>query len=404
MRRTVLRLCILSAFAGVGFAGPGVAAEPAALPPLPLGLPPVPIPADNPQTPEKVKLGDKLFNDTRFSSNNTVSCATCHDPKKAFTDRLALSKGVNDLLGTRNAPTVINSAYFTSQFWDGREPSLEQQSLQPIVNPVEMALPDHEPVLKIVRTDPEYQKMFQQVFNKTGEQVTMTEVKQAIAAFERTVISGNSPFDRFQYGGDKNALSPAAQRGLKVYLNQGRCVSCHTIEQTHALFTNNRFHNIGVGFKRVQEDIPGLASAFLEAKAKGMDVDKAVLSNKNSSELGRFAVDDEITSMGGFKTPTLRNVAKTQPYMHDGSLKTLAEVVDWYNNGGKLKETDPSTPYLDGGIRPLNLTDQEKKDLVAFLESLTSPEFEDGGAPAKPVTKTTERGDAKPAARVSQSN
>jgi len=173
----------------------------------PLGLPPVPVPADNPQTPEKIKLGDKLFHDQRFSSTGEVSCATCHEREKAFTDTpLSVSVGINDLTGTRNAPTVINSAYLHSQFWDGREPDLEEQSGQPFINPVEMGLEDYQPILAIVRTDPDYQQQFMTVFGKSGEEISIEEVKKAIASFERTIISGDSPFDRYLYGGDKSAM------------------------------------------------------------------------------------------------------------------------------------------------------------------------------------------------------
>jgi cytochrome c peroxidase len=340
----------------------------------PLGLPPVPIPADNPQTPEKITLGDKLFHDKRFSTTGEVSCATCHDKDKAFTDLLPVSEGINGLKGTRNAPTVINAAYMKSQFWDGREPSLEAQSAQPPVNPVEMGLENYDPILKIVRTDPEYLDQFKKAFGKTGDQITMNEVKQAIAAFERTVIAGDSPFDRYQYGDVNTAMSPAAIRGLEVFRGQGRCVSCHVIEQTQALFTNNRFHNIGVSFVKTagKEEV---VKAFLEAKRKGASVDIEVLTKENTSELGRFAVSEAFQDLGGFKTPTLRNVEKTAPYMHDGSHKTLEDVVKFYNNGGRLEETDPLSPYLDGGIRPLNLSKEQQADLVEFLKALTSPQF-----------------------------
>lgn len=364
MKRQMLAVCLALAGAAVS------AAE------VPLGLPPVPIPEDNPQTPEKVALGDKLFHDQRFSIDGTVSCATCHDRNKGFTDQLKVSKGHSGKLGTRNSPTVINSAYVKPLFWDGREPTLEAQAAQPPINPVEGGLENHEPILKIVRTDPEYAKAFKQVFDKQGKDVSMREVTQAIAAFERTVIAGNSPFDRFQYGGDVNALNEVQKRGLEVYLGQGRCVSCHAIEETHALFTDNRFHSIGIGFTRVQGDIDTLAEAFLDAKAEGVDVDIAVLTNPTTSELGRFAVDDRFVSVQAFKTPTLRNIAATAPYMHDGSLETLEDVVDFYNNGGRVKETDPVSPFLSGGIRPLDLSDQQKKDLVEFMKALTSPEFE----------------------------
>ncbi|HMN44200.1 MAG TPA: cytochrome c peroxidase [Povalibacter sp.] len=342
----------------------------------PLGLPPVPIPSDNPQTPGKIALGDKLFNDKRFSSTGEVSCATCHDPKKAFTDSpLITSEGINKLTGTRNAPTVINSAYFSLFFWDGRSPNMEDQAQHPIVNPVEMGLADHDPVLKIVRTDPEYVAAFAKVFDKRGEQVTMKEVQQAIASFERTIVSGDSPFDQWYYGKRADAISTQAQRGFDVFLNKGRCVSCHTIEQNYALFTDNRFHNIGVGINRIQSDVGTLVPAFLQAKTSIEAVDKAVLTNPKASELGRFAVTDSLDELGAFKTSTLRNVAVTAPFMHDGSLATLRDVVEHYNNGGITRKTDHVNDFLSGGIRPLDLTDDEISDLVAFLETLTSPQF-----------------------------
>lgn len=344
--------------------------------PRPLGLPPVPIPANNPMTPAKIALGDKLFNDKRFSSTGTVACATCHERTKGFTDSpLKTSEGINKLTGTRNAPTVANAAYFTSMFWDGRSVDLEDQAQHPFLNPVEMGLADHEPILAIVRTDPEYKQAFRDVFGKEGDAITRQEVLQAIAAFERTLVFGNSPFDRWHFGNDKAAISEAAARGFTVFLEDGRCVSCHAIENDIALFTDNRFHNIGVGINNIQTDVPRLAGAFLKAKAQGIDVDVVVLTDKRVSELGRFAITDTMDDLGGFKTSTLRNIAVTAPYMHDGSIATLRDVVVHYNNGGVTTEGDRVNDFLSGGIRPLNLTDQQIDDLVAFLETLTSPEF-----------------------------
>ncbi len=346
--------------------------------PPPLGLPPLVVPADNPQTPEKIALGDKLFHDKRFSSTGLVACAQCHDAKKAFTDSpLRVSEGIRKLKGTRNAPTVVNAAYFESQFWDGRSPSLEDQSTHPFLNPVEMGLKDHGPILKIVRSDPEYAKAFASVFGKKGTAITMKEVSAAIAAFERTHLAGNSAFDRYFYGAQPDALNAAQKRGFDLFVNKGRCVSCHVVEQTQALFTDNRFHNVGVGINDIQAEVPALAGAFLKAKATLAEVDKKVLADKHTSELGRFAVDRTLDGLGAFKTPTLRNVAVTPPYMHDGSLATLKDVTVHYNNGGVTKEGNPVNDFLSGGIRPLNLTDAEIDDLVSFLESLTSPQFKD---------------------------
>lgn len=341
----------------------------------PLGLPAAPYPEENPQTADKIALGDKLFNDARFSSTGEVSCATCHAVDKALTDSpLKVSEGINKLTGTRNAPTVVNSVYFETLFWDGRSPSLEDQSLHPFVNPVEMGLKDHQPILDLVRSDPQYVSAFQKVFGKSGEAITMTEVTRAIAAFERTQVTGNSPFDRWYFAGQEDALTPVQKRGFDVFVNQGRCVSCHVIEQTQALFTDNRFHNIGVGINGIQGDVPELAGEFLEAEATASEVDVQVLTDSRTSELGRFAVTRDFDGLGAFKTPTLRNVDVTAPYMHDGSLETLKDVVVHYNNGGVTNEGDPVNDFLSGGIRPLNLTDEQVDDLVAFMEALTSPE------------------------------
>ena len=344
----------------------------------PLGLPLIPIPGDNPQTPEKVELGEVLFNDARFSTTGEISCATCHDPSKAFTDSpLSVSEGIQGLKGTRNAPTVVNAVYFRTQFWDGRSPSLEDQSLHPFVNPVEMGLEDHEPILDIVRTDPDYVEAFKNVFGVSADGITMDHVTKAIAAFERTQVAGDSPFDRWYFGGEAGAMTAEQLRGFDIFVNEGRCVSCHIVEETQALFTDNRFHNIGVGINRVQDDVPELAGEFLHAQVTASEVDIKVLSDPKTSEIGRFALTTTFDDIGAFKTPTLRNGAVTAPYMHDGSIKTLREVIVHYNNGGVTNEGDPVNDFLSGGIRPLNLTDEQIDDLVAFMEALTSPQFAD---------------------------
>ena len=353
----------------------------AAPPGPPLGLPEVPIPADNLQTPEKIALGDKLFHDTRFSTTGEVSCATCHVKEKAFTDSpLSVSEGIHKFTGTRNAPTVVNAAYMESQFWDGRSPSLEDQSKQPFINPVEMGLADHQPIIDIVSKDPEYIRQFEQVFGTKADAITIEEVAKAIAAFERTQISGNSPFDRWRYGGEENALTDQQKRGFSIFVNEGRCVSCHVMEETQAVFTDSRFHNIGVGITAIQDQIPALAQEFLKADATAAEVDIKVLTDARTSELGRFAVARTFDGLGAFKTPTLRNIAVTAPYMHDGSLESLLDVVMHYNNGGVSSVKDRVNDFLSGGIRPLNLTDEQMDDLVAFMESLTSPEYAPKGA------------------------
>jgi len=372
MRRLTFCLFIATGFVFLAGLMPRALSETS----TPLGLPPVLYPEANPQTPEKIALGEKLFNDKRFSTTGEVNCATCHDEKKVFTDSpLKVSEGIQKLTGTRNAPTVVNSVYFEKLFWDGRSPDLEDQALHPFTNPVEMGLEDHQPILDLVRSDPEYVEAFKRVFNKSGSAITMKEVTQAIAAFERTKISGNSPFDRWYYGGEKNALTEAQKRGFDIFINQGRCVSCHVIEQTQALFIDNRFHNVGVGINEIQNDVPDLAGQYIRAEVTASEVDVKVLTDKRSSELGRFAVTHLFDDLGAFKTSTLRNIALTAPYMHDGSLETLRDVVVHYNNGGVTNEGDPVNDFLSGGIRPLNLTDEQIDDLVAFMEALTSPEF-----------------------------
>ncbi|HEX4227361.1 MAG TPA: cytochrome c peroxidase [Bryobacteraceae bacterium] len=303
---------------------------------VPLGLPPVPIPSDDPPTAETIALGRKLFYDGKLSKDNTISCASCHNPALAFSDPRRLSQGVGGKSGTRNAPAVLNAAYFTTQFWDGRAPSLEEQALAPMVNPVEMDQA-HDISVQKIDANAIYRHEFEQAFGPGP--VTITEITMALASFERTLLSGDSPFDRYEYGGEKNAMSPAAIRGLSVFRdkNKGNCAACHTIGAKYALFSDNKFHNLGVGL-----DDEG-----------------------NIVDQGRYIVTRVTADQGCFRTPTLRDVALTAPYMHDGSEKTLKDVVDFYVGGGS------SNPYLDKEIKPLNLTGQERSDLVAFLESLT---------------------------------
>jgi cytochrome c peroxidase len=373
-----MRKAVFVVFLAAGLmAGAGAFSDTGLEEETPLGLPPVPIPENNPQSPEKIALGEKLYMETRFSTTGDVGCFTCHDPEKAFTDSpLKTSEGINKLTGTRNSPTVINSAYMTTQFWDGRSPDLEDQALHPFINPVEHGLENHDPILKIVRKDPEYKKAFKEIFGKEGKEITMREVTMAIAAFERTVISGNSPFDRWYFGGEEDALTEQQKRGFDLFINQGRCVSCHIIEQTQAIFTDNRFHNIGVGINNIQDDVPELAGNFLEADMTLSEVDVEVLTDPRTSEIGRFAISHGFDDLGAFKTPTLRNVAVTAPYMHDGSIETLEDVVVHYLNGGVTEAGDPVNDFLSGGIRPLDLEVEQIEDLVAFMEALTSPEFE----------------------------
>ncbi|PKL38607.1 MAG: cytochrome-c peroxidase [Spirochaetae bacterium HGW-Spirochaetae-1] len=342
-----------------------------------LGLPQLELPKDNPITKEKVLLGEKLFTDSRFSSTGKVSCSTCHLQERGFTDSpLKTSEGIDKKTGTRNAPTIINAAYNLTQFWDGRSPDLEDQALHPFVNPVEMGLKDHNPILKIVRSDPEYIKAFKNVFDIPPEKITITHVVKSIAAFERVIISSNSRFDRWYFKGE-DVLTSQEKKGFDIFVNKGRCLSCHVVEYTTALFTDGKFHNVGVGINNVsEEDIARLSKEFLNADYNKETVDQKVLADLKTSELGRFAVTRNLSELGAFKTPTLRDIALTSPYMHDGSLKTLEEVVDHYNRGGASSDNEKINPYLSGGIRPLNLSADEKRSLVAFLKTMTGKKFE----------------------------
>lgn len=309
---------------------------------VPLGLPPLSWPADNPPTAETIALGEKLYFTPLLSVDKTISCASCHNPAKGFSDGLPVSTGVGGKKGTRNAPTVWNAAYNASQFWDGRAATLEEQAAGPITNPIEMAH-SVEGVERSCGEDKTLRGLFEAAFGpapSAGNPVTMERITRAIAAYERTLLRANSPFDRYMYGGDSKALSPAAQRGLRVFRDpaKGNCAVCHTIEEKYALFTDNKFHNLGVG----------------------MTVEGEL------ADLGRFLISKHEPDRGAFRTPTLRNVALTAPYMHDGSLKTLKEVIDFYVGGGN------SNPHLDKEIKPLtHLSKQERADLEAFLESLT---------------------------------
>jgi cytochrome c peroxidase len=346
---------------------------------VPLGLPAVAVNSDNPQSPKKIALGKRLFEDKRFSGDGQVSCATCHDPTDAFADEISIPEGMKRLKGTRNAPSIINAVYYEAQFWDGRRPSLEEQAKDPFVNPVEHGLTSHEQILEMIRENSSYQADFRSAFGIEPKDLTIDHVVKAIASFERNIISGDSPFDLYLYGGNKRALTNSAIRGYEIFRGKGHCQECHRIGQEHATFTDNQFHNLGVGFKSIEPRIMQVADAFRKGKQEGKDIDKSVLGDKEMSELGRFVVTLRPEDLGCFRTPTLRNVAVTSPYMHDGSIRTLEEVVEFLSKGGE------SNPHLDKGIGPLNLSYQEQANLVAFLQSLTSPQFAEVRADKHPI-------------------
>lgn len=337
----------------LGLAGWALAEDP-----WPRGLPrdlwELLVPPENPVTPEKVSLGRRLYFDKRLSRDGTVSCATCHDPQKGFADGKRVSTGIQGKQGTRNAPTVLNAVFYELQFWDGRAQSLEEQAKGPMINPVEMGMASHDDVVKAVRAVPEYQKAFAAVF---GREPGIDDIVAAIATFERTAVSGDAPFDRFM-AGEKAAMSEPAQRGWELWNGKARCNTCHPFGGATPNFSDNRFHNIGVAAKA--RDFAALA------RQAASEADPAKLAfHADFSELGRFVASKQPKDIGAFKTPGLRDVALTAPYMHDGSEATLLDVVKFYDKGGE------PNPYLDGGIVPLKLTEQEMQDLVEFMQALT---------------------------------
>lgn len=335
---------------------------------LPKGLPAdlweILVPPENPVTPDKIALGRKLYFDKRLSKDGSVSCATCHDPAKGFADGKKVAEGIAGKKGTRNSPTILNAIFYEFQFWDGRAASLEEQAKGPMINPVEMGMDSHDAVVKAVRGVPEYGALFLKVF---GREASIDDIVAAIATFERTAVSGDSAFDRF-HAGDKTAMSEKAQRGWELWNGKARCNTCHPFGDSTPNFSDNKFHNIGVAAKA--KDFVALsrkaAAAATDASALAFDTD--------FTELGRFLVTKQPKDLGAFKTPGLRDVALTAPYMHDGSEATLLDVVIFYDKGGE------PNPYLDGGVVPLKLSDQEKQDLVAFMEALTG---KDKGSPTR---------------------
>lgn len=285
-----------------------------------------PVPKDNPLTAANIKLGKLLFFDKRMSLDGTVSCATCHDPKKGWTDQRPTTIGVRQQLGRRNSPTILNAAFHETQFWDGRAATMEEQAKDPISNPKEMAL-THEQATARIAAVKGYARYFKAAFGDS--KVTIERIVQALGSFQRTIITGDSPYDRY-LAGDRKALKPEAVRGLAVFNGKASCASCHSGPD----LTDGRFHNVGAGMQRRVQD------------------------------LGRYEVTKHDSDKGSFKTPMLRNLSDTFPYMHDGSLATLEEVVDYFDRGGL------PNPHLDPGVKPLGLTEEEKRSLVSFLRAL----------------------------------
>lgn len=317
----VLVLAIMT-FPGFDVPGDDGGPKPKSLVPLPKTMPE---PKDNPTTPEKASLGKQLFFDSRLSGDNTMSCATCHLPDKAFTDNLPRSKGAGKQELARNTPSVLNAGFYTNYLWDGRAKSLEEQALGPIQAPEEMKQDLGELVMEL-NAVPGYLDQFQKVF---GTPVTKDGIAKALAAFQRTLVTAPSPFDRY-LAGEGNALSEAAQRGLELFQGSAGCIECH-----HGpLLSDGKYYRLGVSFK----------------------------------DKGLMGVTGKKEDTGKFRTPSLRNIAQTGPYMHDGSIKTLDDVVTFYYRGAPTTTADD----LPLDIKPLSgQSFSEISDLVAFLESLT---------------------------------
>jgi len=323
------------------------------------------VPEDNALTPQRVELGKKLYFDKRLSADGTVSCATCHDVTRGFTDQLAVSKGIGGQFGKRNAPTTLNAVLLQTLFLDGRSPTLDHQAKQPILNPIEMGMADEEAAMKAIRDDPEYQKMFREAY---GREMNYEDLGRAIGAFERTLVFMDSAFRRF-LGDDDQAISAEARAGFELYNGKARCAACHPMSPSNPLGTDNRFHNVGVSARHQDFEALGRqAIRLLREDPSEQKLDELAVGT-DMSELGRFMVTRNRVDMGSFRTPLILNVGITPPYMHDGSLATLWDVIDHYNKGGE------ANPFLDGGIEPLALTEKEIDQLVAFLFTLTDVRF-----------------------------
>jgi cytochrome c peroxidase len=324
------------------------------------------IPKDNEITPARIALGRKLYFEPKLSADGTVSCATCHDVTRGFSDQQPTSEGIGGQFGTRNSPTVMNVTLLHTMFWDGRSPTVDHQAMQPIINPVEMGMEDNEAVIIAgIKDDHEYQKMFREAYNRD---VNYQDIGRAIAAFERTLNFLDSPFRQYM-NGDANAISADAVEGWKLFNREGRCTACHTMSPSNPLGTDNKFHNIGIGVSgRDFQKMAAEARAILLQDGSDKKLDELALASE-FGELGRFTVTHNPHEIGAFRTPMLLNVGITGPYMHDGSLKTLWDVLDHYNAGG-----EPNL-FLDGGIEPLNLTNRQIDQIVAFLFTLTDVRF-----------------------------
>ncbi len=315
---------------------------------------PPPVPPDNPMTPEKIELGKMLYFDPRLSGDGSVSCAKCHDPRQGFQKAREMSPAYPGTKHFRHSPTIINSAYNTALFWDGRAKTLEEQAKGPIASPFEMNM-NYDLLIERLNAIPEYVEMFKKAFPGEEDPITIDNIAKAIAAFERTIISKNSPFDRYMLG-DKDAMTPEQIKGMELFVGKAGCVNCHNGPN----FTDNKLHVLGVPKNPVEDDPMVKATRSFVLKTLGFKNHREI-----DRDLGAYFQTKDPKDKGAFRTPTLRDVARTAPYMHNGVFKTLDEVIEFYNAGGG------DVPNKDPLLKPLNLTEEEKKALKAFLEALT---------------------------------
>lgn len=307
----------------------------------------------------RIGLGQLLFFDKRLSRDRTVSCATCHDPKHGFADARAKSIGINGQFAARNAPTLMNAGLQRSFFWDGRAKTLEAQAAGPILNPTEMGMPNRAAVVARVREVPEYAALFEFAYGRAPE---FEDIARALAAFQRTLVFLDSPFDEYR-AGKKDAISPDAQAGFELF--RKHCTSCHPVNLRQPLFSDGNFHNVGIGFAtNDHQNLAREAFPILRAGDRDASIDTSEVVNKYG-ELGRALVTKLEYQVGAFRTAPLRNVALTAPYMHDGSFETLWDVIDHYNEGGTKNS------WQDPQIIILGLSNVEIDQVVAFLFSLT---------------------------------
>jgi cytochrome c peroxidase len=330
-----------------------------------LGLPPLPPVDGGVATQAQIELGRKLFMDRRLSSNNTMSCAMCHVPEQGFAAvEIATAIGLEGRSGRRNAPTLLNVAYVGKLFHDGRSPTLEAQAWAPLLNPIEMGNAGSDEVLDKIARMADYDGKFEAAF--AGARPDRAKLAAALAGYQRTLVSGNSRFDRWRYGKDESALNAAEQAGFAVFAGKGRCIACHTVGDRHALFADGQFHNTGLGWARSQ-GAPGRHKVRLApgVLVEVSDQSLASVSEPLQEDMGRFEVTKRATDRWAYRTPSLRNIALSGPYMHDGSLATLEAVVDYYEQGGI------DNPGKDALLKPLQLSAADKRNLVAFLRTLT---------------------------------